>query len=188
MPPVGSIRTRCTFRRLPIGIFCYTLDSRHCRRLCRRERALSVVRSFCSDFRRYHSTFREFGRFGDDVNDAVDRIGAHNVAPGHSGRSIDENKWAIGSRGSMDVRQQAAVLIDWAAVSTPLFSGTVLERAGVMLEDVDRIEVIRSAQALGRHCGAPMRSTASLTSSPKSAKLTKGGVVTTDSRNRRTNY
>jgi len=48
-------------------------------------------------------------------------------------------------------------LIDGRSVYTPLFSGVYWNEQDMILDDVDRIEVIRDR---ARRCGAPMRSTA----------------------------
>jgi len=46
------------------------------------------------------------------------------------------------------------VLIDGRSVYSPLFAGTYWEVQDTLLEDVDRIEVIRGP---GGRCGEPMR-------------------------------
>src|SRR6201984_2861797 len=61
---------------------------------------------------------------------------------------IDENKWAIGSRGfNGRFSNKLLVLIDGRSVYTPLFSGVYWNIQDVMLEDLDRIEVIRGPGA-----------------------------------------
>ena len=57
---------------------------------------------------------------------------------------IDSNKWAIGIRGfGSRLSRDVLVLIDGRTVYTTLLAGTYWEVQNVMLEDVDRIEVIR---------------------------------------------
>jgi iron complex outermembrane recepter protein len=70
------------------------------------------------------------------------------MVPGLQVARIDENKWAIGSRG-FDGRfdNKLLVLIDGRSVYTPLFSGVYWNIQDVMLEDIDRIEVIRGPGA-----------------------------------------
>ncbi len=70
------------------------------------------------------------------------------LVPGLEVARIDENKWAIGSRGfNGRFDNKLLVLIDGRSVYTPLFSGVYWNVQDVMLEDVDRIEVIRGPGA-----------------------------------------
>jgi iron complex outermembrane recepter protein len=84
----------------------------------------------------------------------IRRSGATNIpealrlAPGIQVARIDENKWAISSRGfNGRFADKLLVLIDGRTVYTPLFSGVYWNVQDVMLEDVDRIEVIRGPGA-----------------------------------------
>src|SRR4029078_7099970 len=55
----------------------------------------------------------------------------------------DANQWAISARGFNSVlANKMLVLIDNRTVYSPLFSGVFWETQDVLLEDVDRIEVI----------------------------------------------
>ena len=64
--------------------------------------------------------------------------------PGLYVARIDANKWAITSRGfNSRFANKLLVLIDGRSVYTPLFAGVYWDMQDVMLEDVDRIEVIR---------------------------------------------
>src|SRR5260221_6096297 len=70
------------------------------------------------------------------------------LAPGLQVARIDENKWAIAARGFTGrFDTKLLVLIDGRSVYTPLFSGVYWNVQDVMLEDVDRIEVIRGPGA-----------------------------------------
>jgi iron complex outermembrane receptor protein len=70
------------------------------------------------------------------------------LVPGIQVARIDENKWAISSRGfNGRFTDKLLVLIDGRSVYTPLFSGVYWNVQDVMLEDVDRIEVIRGPGA-----------------------------------------
>ncbi|MFN3484880.1 MAG: TonB-dependent receptor plug domain-containing protein [Planctomycetota bacterium] len=70
------------------------------------------------------------------------------LAPGfHVGR-IDANKWSVGARGfGGRYSNKLLVLVDGRTVYSPLFSGVFWEFEGTLLEDVDRIEVIRGPGA-----------------------------------------
>ena len=66
------------------------------------------------------------------------------LAPGVHVAQIDSNKWAVGIRGFANrFSRSVLVLIDGRSVYTPLFAGTYWEVQDTLLEDVDRIEVIR---------------------------------------------
>src|ERR1051325_6148623 len=84
----------------------------------------------------------------------IRRSGATNIpealrlVPGIQVARIDENKWAISSRGSNGrFANKLLVLIDGRSVYTPLFSGVYWNVQDVLLEDVDRIEIIRGPGA-----------------------------------------
>ena len=66
------------------------------------------------------------------------------MAPGVEVARIDGSKWAIGIRGfGSRLTRSVLVLIDGRTVYTPLLDGTYWEVQDTMMEDVDRIEVIR---------------------------------------------
>ena len=66
------------------------------------------------------------------------------LAPGVTVSRIDANSWAIGVRGfSSGLSRSVLVLIDGRSVYTPLFAGVYWEAQDTLLEDIDRIEVIR---------------------------------------------
>jgi iron complex outermembrane receptor protein len=70
------------------------------------------------------------------------------MAPGLNVARMDSNKWAISSRGFNDFfANKLLVLIDGRIVYTPLFSGVFWDVQDVVLEDVDRIEIIRGPGA-----------------------------------------
>jgi iron complex outermembrane recepter protein len=70
------------------------------------------------------------------------------MAPGLSVARIDGNKWAISARGfNSRFANKLLVLIDGRSVYSPLFSGVFWETQDLVLEDVERIEVIRGPGA-----------------------------------------
>jgi len=70
------------------------------------------------------------------------------LAPGIQVAQIDANKWAITSRGFNGMyANKLLVLIDGRTVYTPLYSGVYWDVQDTMLEDIDRIEVIRGPGA-----------------------------------------
>src|SRR6202521_5721821 len=100
------------------------------------------------------------------------------LVPGLEVARIDQNKWAIGSRGfNGRFDNKLLVLIDGRSVYTPLFSGVYWNVQDVMLEDVDRIEVIRGPGATLWGANAVDGVINIIT---KSAKLTQGGLVTAE--------
>lgn len=73
-----------------------------------------------------------------NIPDALRRV------PGLQVARIDAGKWAITARGfNGRFANKLLVLIDGRSVYTPLFAGVYWEANEVMLEDVERIEVIR---------------------------------------------
>src|SRR5213082_651822 len=66
------------------------------------------------------------------------------LVPGVQVARIDENKWAISSRGfNGRFANKLLVLIDGRSVYTPLFAGVYWDVQDTLLRDVDRIEVLR---------------------------------------------
>jgi iron complex outermembrane receptor protein len=88
------------------------------------------------------------------TNNDLKRSGVTNIpdalrmVPGLTVARIDANKWAVNARGfNSRFAAQLLVLIDGRSVYTPTFSGVYWEVNDVLLEDVDRIEVIRGPGA-----------------------------------------
>lgn len=66
------------------------------------------------------------------------------IVPGVNVAKTDPNKWAITTRGFNSLyAEKSLVLIDGRTVYTLLYSGAYWDVQDVMLEDVERIEVIR---------------------------------------------
>src|SRR3954471_9843246 len=70
------------------------------------------------------------------------------VAPGVEVGRISSTTWAVGIRGlQSNFSKSVLVLIDGRSVYTPLFAGVYWDVQDVVLEDIDRIEVIRGPGA-----------------------------------------
>jgi iron complex outermembrane recepter protein len=66
------------------------------------------------------------------------------MVPGMEVAHIDSNKWAITCRGfNGRYANKLLVLIDGRTIYTPVFSGVYWDMQDVLLEDIERIEVIR---------------------------------------------
>ncbi len=84
------------------------------------------------------------------TRDDIRRTGAQSIpealrlAPGLQVAQIDANKWAISSRGfSGRFANKLLVLMDGRTLYTPSFSGVIWDAQDTLLEDIERIEVIR---------------------------------------------
>jgi len=80
----------------------------------------------------------------------IERSGATTIpealrlVPGVEVARIDSHTWSVGIRGfGSDLTRNVLVLIDGRTVYSTLLAGTYWEVQNVMLQDVDRIEVIR---------------------------------------------
>ncbi|MEA3210068.1 MAG: iron complex outerrane recepter protein [Chthoniobacter sp.] len=66
------------------------------------------------------------------------------MAPGMDVARLDAHTWTISSRGFNDIfADKLLVLMDGRSVYTPLFSGVYWDVQDTLLQDIDRIEVIR---------------------------------------------
>jgi iron complex outermembrane receptor protein len=81
----------------------------------------------------------------DDIRRAGVRtlLGALRLAPNLQTAEANNQAWAVGARGNNQTSaDKMLVLIDGRIVYSPIFSGTFWDAQNVMLEDIDRIEVI----------------------------------------------
>ena len=70
------------------------------------------------------------------------------LVPGLQVAHIDANKWAISARGfNGQYANKLLVMVDGRSVYTPLFSGVYWDSLDMVLDDIDRIEVIRGPGA-----------------------------------------
>lgn len=125
---------------------------------------------------------------GEDIR----RSGARSIpealrlAPGLQVARIDANKWAISSRGfNRRFANKLLVLMDGRSVYTPFFAGVYWDVQDTMLEDVDRIEVIRGPGATLWGANAVNGVINIIT---KNAGDTRGGIVTGGSGNEETGF
>ncbi len=84
------------------------------------------------------------------TQDDIQRSGARSIpealrmAPGLEVAQIDANKWAISARGfNGRFANKLLVLMDGRALYTPSFGGVFWDVQDTVMEDIDRIEVIR---------------------------------------------
>lgn len=112
----------------------------------------------------------------------IRRSGAVNIpellsmVPGIEVVQINANKWAISSRGfNEEFADKLLVLMDGQSVYTPLFSGVQWDMHDTMLEDIERIEVIRGPGATLWGANAVNGIINIIT---KSARDTRGGLLT----------
>ena len=117
------------------------------------------------------------------TQDDIQRSGARSIpevlrlAPGVEVARIDGNKWSVGIRGfGSRLSRSVLVLIDGRTVYTTLFAGTYWEVQNVMIEDIDRIEVIRGP---GGTIWGPNAVNGVINIITKSSKDTQGTLVST---------
>ncbi|MBM4053245.1 MAG: TonB-dependent receptor [Planctomycetes bacterium] len=98
------------------------------------------------------------------------------MVPGLNVAQIDANKWAISSRGfNGRFANMLLVMIDGRSVYTPLFSGVYWDVQDTVIEDIERIEVVRGPGGTLWGANAVNGVINIIT---KSAKNTQGGLVT----------
>ena len=115
-------------------------------------------------------------------SDDIRRSGATSIpevlrmAPGVQVARIDANKWAVSIRGFDDrFANKLLVLIDGRTVYTSAFSGVYWDIQDTMIEDIDRIEVIRGPGAALWGANAVNGVINIIT---KNSEQTQGGLIT----------
>ncbi len=88
------------------------------------------------------------------TQDDIRRSGVTNIpdalrmAPGVQVERVSTDKWAVSIRGFNGLyANKLQVLMDGRSVYSPIFSGVLWEQQDTMMEDIDRIEVIRGPAA-----------------------------------------
>ena len=116
------------------------------------------------------------------TQEEIRRSGARSIfealrlAPGLNVAQVDAHSSAVSARGFNDIfANKLLVLIDGRSVYTPLFSGVYWEVQDVVMEDIDRIEVIRGPGAALWGANA-VNGVINITT--KSAAQTQGGLLT----------
>src|SRR6266436_9206469 len=101
------------------------------------------------------------------------------LVPGVEVARVNSNVWSVGIRGfGSGFSKSVLVLIDGRSVYTPLFAGVEWNVQNVLLEDVERIEVIRGP---GGTIWGSNAVNGVINIITKSAKDTQGGLATTSS-------
>jgi iron complex outermembrane receptor protein len=99
------------------------------------------------------------------------------TVPGLDVARVSGNQWAISARGFNDqFANKLLVLVDGRTIYTPVFGGVFWNAQDLVLEDLDRIEVIRGPGATLWGANA-VNGVINITT--KSAKATQGTLVTT---------
>lgn len=115
------------------------------------------------------------------TNEKIRRSGATNIpealrlVPGVQVARIDANKWAVSIRGfNSRTSNKLLVLVDGRSVYDYIFAGVIWESKDVMLDDVDRIEVVRGP---GGTLWGSNAVNGVINIITKSAKETQGGLL-----------
>ena len=114
---------------------------------------------------------------GDDIrrSGATSIPEALRLVPGVEVGRIESNGWAVGIRGSeTNFSKAVLLLIDGRSVYTPLYAGVYWDVQDLVLEDIDRVEVIRGP---GGTVWGPNSADGVINIITKSASETQGAMV-----------
>lgn len=112
------------------------------------------------------------------------------LEPGFNVAQINRNSWAVSSRGFKErFAGKLLVQVDGRSVYSPLFSGVLWETQDAVMEDIERIEVIRGpgtalwgTNAMNGVINIVTRSAASSPGNSLSATVGTGDLVSTSLR------
>jgi iron complex outermembrane receptor protein len=117
------------------------------------------------------------------TQDDIQRLGATSIAealravPGVEVARMNANTWAVTARGfNNQYADRLLVLVDGRSVYTPTFGGVYWDLQDMVLEDLDRIEVIRGP---GGSLWGANAFNGVINIITKSAKETQGGLIST---------
>jgi iron complex outermembrane receptor protein len=103
------------------------------------------------------------------------------MVPGMDVAQIDASTWAVSARGfNSQYANEMLVLVDGCIVYSPSFSGVVWDAQDLVLDDIERIEVIRGPGATLWGSNAVNGVINIIT---KKAQATQGGFISVESRN-----
>lgn len=121
------------------------------------------------------------------TQEEIQRSGATSIpdllrmVPGLEVAQIDANIWAVGTRGFNErFSNKMLVMIDGRSVYSPLFGGVYWDDQNLVLEDIDRIEVIRGP---GGSLWGANAVNGIINIITKSSQATQGTLVTINSGN-----
>ena len=82
------------------------------------------------------------------------------TVPGLNVARISATEWAVSARGfNNQFANKLLVMVDGRSVYTPFFSGVLWDELNIVMQEIERVEIVRGP-------GVPTQSTASSTSSP----------------------
>ena len=121
------------------------------------------------------------------TNEDIERTGARSIpealrlVPGLAVSSIDGSRYAIGARGFNEYFEtKLLVLVDGRSMYTPLYSGVYWNSLDTVMQDIERIEVIRGPGATVWGANAVNGVINIIT---KNSSDTQGGMVSTSAGN-----
>jgi iron complex outermembrane receptor protein len=115
------------------------------------------------------------------TSEDIRRSGANSIpealrwVPGMTVLRLDGRSWVVSARGSARLySDKILVMIDGRSLYNPLFSGVIWDAVDVLMEDVERIEIVRGPGAV---MWGPNAVNAVINIITRRAQATKGGLV-----------